>query len=103
MAKLPPHMQHAIKKPEREMNDADKLAYATKLALDLRIELLEGGLPGPKDMRPEATRHRALINNIAETTINQKIKVDETQLRERSSDQLPALLARIEAALKKPE
>ncbi len=101
MAKLPPHMQHCIAKtPEPVQTPSVMLDYATKLALEKKIALLEMDLPGPKDMRPEAQRHRVLIASVADSTINQKIKVDETQLRQRSEEFLPALLEKIEKALK---
>ncbi len=103
MATLPPYMHHLLDVPEPKhgsMTDAEALAYATKLALAKKIEILQGEMPSLKDMRPEAQRHRALIVSVIESTINQKIKVDETQMRETASDQLPALLERIEKALK---
>jgi hypothetical protein len=103
MAKLPTYMQHAIKKPAEivPFNPATELDALTEIAMKQKRIILETELPGPKDNRPEAQRTRALVLAAADSTINQKIKVDETAMvARRSQELLPELLARIEAALR---
>src|SRR5476649_2037733 len=103
MVKLPVYMQHAVKKPVEGVpfDPAKELDALTEIAMRQKRIILETELPGPKDNRPEAVRTRALVLSAADSTINQKIKVDETAMvARRSQELLPELLARIEAALK---
>ncbi len=102
MGKLPPYMQHAVAKPQitTVFDPAKELDALTEIAMRQKRIILETELPGPKDHRPEAVRTRALVLSAADSTINQKIKVDEAVMRQQSNDGLPALLERIAAVLK---
>ena len=78
----------------------EQLDDLTKIALMRKAQILGLPLPDDEDMSADAMRQRSIILSAADSTINQKIKVDDTAMRQRADDQLPQLLARIEAALK---
>jgi hypothetical protein len=90
-----------VARPFRELDMAGKLDSLTEVALDRKMDILGTPLPPDDDDSAEACRMRALILAAADSAINQKIKVDETAMvARRSQELLPELLARIEAALK---
>ena len=102
MSKLPPYMQHAVKKPDLPavFDPAKELDALTEIAMRKKREILELELPGPRDHRPEAVRTRALVLSAADSTINQKIKVDESSMRQRQDESRQAILERIALAMK---
>jgi hypothetical protein len=76
---------------------AGKLEAATSLALDEALSILR--MEAQLDDRTFQTILRAK-SAIINTVLTNQVRVDEAKLRQRSDDMLPALLARIEAALK---
>lgn len=78
----------------------EQLDELTRVALIRKAELLGLPLPEDEDMSFDACRQRQLILAAADSTINQRIKVDENALRASSQSLLPALLEKIEKALK---
>lgn len=83
-----------------ELNPAEQLQWLAELALIRKKQLLQTPLPGDDDGSHEAHRVRLMLLAAADSAINQVIKVNEVQLKARSDNALPELLARIEAALK---
>ncbi len=72
----------------------------TRMAMVRKAQLLGLPLPEDDDMSLEACRQRNLVLAAADSTINHRIKVDENGLRASSQSLLPALLEKIEKALK---
>ena len=76
---------------------AGKLEAATSLALDEVLGIMRMQLdPEDRTFQTILRAKSAIIN----TVLTNQVRVDEAKLRQRSDDALPALLARIEAALK---
>jgi hypothetical protein len=79
---------------------AGKLEAATSLALDEALGILR--MEAQLDDRTFQMILRAKAG-IINTVLTNQVRVDEAKLRQRNDDALPALLARIEAALKKKD
>ena len=78
-------------------NLAAKLEAATSLALDEVLGIMRMQLdPEDRTFQTILRAKSAIIN----TVLTNQVRVDEAKLRQRSDERLPALLARIEAALK---
>ena len=82
------------------LSPSEQLQWLAELALIRKKQLLQTPLPGDNDGSHDAHRVRLMLLAAADSSINQLIKVNEVQLRQRTEELLPALLEKIEKALK---
>lgn len=82
---LPPNWEH--------YSQPEKLQYLTQLSLTKKYEILS--IPTPTDNSDSALRARHLLNQAADSIINQTIKINEIQFHNQSTTLLQELTQQI--------